>query len=91
MFDHDDEVANDLMDAAKTAADHIQTLEVLVDRAERALEILAEWYVADLDRPYSPLQAYARSTSPDTVAQAAYSRAVREELSRTTNESMDPR
>lgn len=49
----------------------MKTLEVLLDRAERTIDILAEWYCEDVGYPHGLLR--------ETVAQAAYGRAVREQ------------
>ena len=46
------------------------TLEVLLDRAERTIDILAEWYCKDAHPP---------GFSRETVAQTAYGRAVQEQ------------
>lgn len=49
----------------------MKTLEVLLDRAERTIDILAKWYCQDVDYPPGLLW--------ETVAQVAYSRAIREQ------------
>ena len=60
-----------LTGVAQDAAEHMATLEVLLDRAERTIDILAEWYCEDVD--------YPAGLSWETVAQAAYRRAFREQ------------
>jgi len=63
-----DDLCNDLTTAAKWLVDEAAALNVLLARAECALDILAEWYVKDVGYPLGPVA--------DVVAAAAYSKAV---------------
>lgn len=54
-----------LTSVAQDVTEHMATLEVLLDRAERAIDILAKWYCEDLD--------YPPGLSRENVAQTAYS------------------
>lgn len=69
-----DEIAarcKQLRTTADDAANDLAALDVLVRRAERALDILSVWYCLDV--------GYPKALSPDNVANAAYAKAVREE------------
>ena len=66
-----EDICTGLTGAVQDATEHMATLDVLLDRAERAIDILAKWYCEDLD--------YPPGLSRETVAQTAYSRAVQEQ------------
>ncbi|MDY0341145.1 MAG: hypothetical protein RBS17_08025 [Coriobacteriia bacterium] len=65
-----EDICTCLTGAVQDATEHMATLEVLLDRAERTIDILAEWYCKDVHPP---------GFSRETVAQVAYSRAIREQ------------
>jgi hypothetical protein len=65
-----EDICTRLTSVGQDAAKHMKTLEVLLDRAERTIDILAEWYCKDVRPP---------GFSRETVLQAAYGRAIREQ------------